>query len=78
MAQLQSIVFKLKMYAESSSLKARHAACILGKGGKILSIGINSDRTRVNKQTCCSMHAEQAAIKHYKGHWRKESRILWM
>lgn len=47
--------------ANNSSMSCKHGS-ILVKGGKIVSTGFNSNRTRINKTNVCSIHAEMASL----------------
>jgi deoxycytidylate deaminase len=76
---IPKIVNILKTHASEVGLRFRHAAAIINNG-RILSIGINNDRTYnsflhsfKNTSICCSTHAEMAAIHKFK---RKDRRIL--
>jgi deoxycytidylate deaminase len=77
MPKIQSIILDLIDLAKSSNITFQHSAAILSKGNKILSTGINSNRTYVNNKVCCSMHAEVAAINNCTRRKRKHSLILW-
>jgi len=66
---IQAIVNKLKIMALQSTLNKRHAAAVV-IGSKIITSAINSERTynkvfaHINgRATCCSTHAEVAAIR---------------
>ena len=54
-------MYKAAELAANSSMPSKHG-CLLVKGGKILSSGFNSNRTRVNGGNVCSIHAEIASL----------------
>jgi tRNA(Arg) A34 adenosine deaminase TadA len=47
--------------SEKSNMPMKHGAVIV-KGGKIIAIAHNQNRTRLNKKTICSAHAEILAL----------------
>ena len=69
MSRIENIVLQLKEIANMSTLRSKHAAAVI-INNKILSTGINTDRTynrsmkkSRNTSICCSTHAEISAIR---------------
>jgi pyrimidine deaminase RibD-like protein len=49
--------------AQKSSMTNCHG-CVIVIGGKVVSVGHNTERTTMRNQQCCSVHAEMCALSH--------------